>query len=182
MYTITAYNKNHQELFSSQCLIYEEVQDIYHQTSANALDLRTTRKQRIAYFRTNFRTKQDECEIFITGYGRRVAIRNYQTRRSETGAKILGCPPIMDMPRVETYLGCKGWVLALVYGEGNPFGVDTDDHAMIIAEATRSTKTTHGWSGWTVVETSGKTTELPKATKQEVMLALQELAFRYRAR
>lgn len=114
---------------------------------------RTQGSRYVAYFRTY--ANSTVSEIYITRHGRKVGVRNYQTRRdSDTRTtKIIGYRPIHTAPRiVNTENGYQ-----LVVGEGNPNDLDCGnvdqwgDHAIHIATCDRITKddTNDRWWGYT---------------------------------
>lgn len=192
--TITAYDKNHERLLLDTTTAtnadgdlhpntYGKILDVYaHRTTANVPNDETgawTQKtRRIAYFRTSERGHLRE--IYITKYGRRAGVRNYQTRRPHDApsVRIEGAEPIHTAPRIERHPFFDQ--LVIVVGEGDPYRIDRSaDTGLIIAEATRHTRRDHGWSGYTIREIYGPDRVLPDATVSTARAALHEAAVRY---
>lgn len=188
MFTISAYDKNHNFLTLDtstdsgiQCESMERVSDTYHQRTANAQDPETgettSQRRRIAYFRT----AEDEhtFEIYVTGYGRRAGVRNYQVRRpgDRDSVIIIGIKPVLTEPRIERHPTTGE--LVLVVGEGNPYAKDDNDHGICIATAVRATKKYNIWSGYKILSLYGQPRVLVGATTHTVRLALKEEVVRY---
>lgn len=198
MYTITAYDKNHNRLLLDPNTAVNTDGDIHTEWSgrivficasrktANVPDPETgqmtSRTRKIAYFRVigSFGYCQ---EIYFTAYGRQAGVRNYQTRRpgDRPTTNIIGAAPIHTEPRIERHDTYGHWML--VVGEGNPYGNDlSGDFGEIIAQAIRQTRTETGWSGYQIWETYGKVRDLPGATVSTVHLAFKEALIHYQAR